>query len=69
MTIKKAMKIIKAVKRLKKYCHKREECKGCIFFYDDVLASDVCMIRQTIPDEYDIKHMVNNVNVGDEYDE
>ena len=67
MTIKKAMKIIKAAERLKKYCAKREECKGCIFFYD--IAPDCCMIRQTNPEEYDIKHMSKNLNVGDEYDD
>lgn len=44
MNIEKAMKVLKAVERLKKYCSKREFCKDCMFYHESSIYTDCCMI-------------------------
>lgn len=61
MNIKKAMKVLKAAERLKKYCSKRELCKDCIFYCDNSVYSDCCMIRQKNPEEYDLEEITRGL--------
>lgn len=54
MNTKKAMKVLKAAERLKKYCSKHEFCKDCAFYREYSFVSDCCMIRHKNPEEYDL---------------
>lgn len=60
MNIEKAMKVLKAAERLKKYCSKRV-CKDCIFYCDSSVYSDCCMIRQKNPEEYDLEEITRGL--------
>lgn len=61
MNIKKAMKVLKAAERLKKYCSEHDTCKGCMFHNDNSRYIYACMIRRTNPEEYDM----NKISRGD----
>ncbi len=65
MNIEKAMKVLKAAERLKKYCSNRKFCKDCIFYCDNVkpnsVYSDCCMIRQKNPEEYDLEEITRGL--------
>lgn len=61
MNIEKAMKVLKAVERLKKYCSKREFCKDCIFYCENSIYTDCCMIRNKNPEEYDLEEMARGL--------
>lgn len=61
MNIEKAMKVLKAAERLKKYCSKREFCKDCIFYCDNSIYSNCCMIRQKNPEEYDLEEITRGL--------
>lgn len=54
MKIQKTIKAIKAAERLKKYCSKHEFCKDCMFYHENSVYTDCCMIRQKNPEEYDL---------------
>ena len=61
MNIEKAMKVLKAAERLKKYCSKREFCKDCIFYCNNSIYSDYCMISQKSPEEYDFEEIIRGL--------
>lgn len=52
---RKAVKMLKTVKRLKRYCNKHELCKDCAFYCENSGYSDCCMIRNQNPEEYDLE--------------
>lgn len=54
MTIKKVIKAMKAAERLKRYCSKHKFCKGCVFYDEEVVPRDDCMIRNKYPEDYDL---------------
>lgn len=61
MTIKKAMKVMKAAERLKKYCSEFETCKGCMFYVEDSRHIDSCIIRREHPERYDIEKILRGL--------
>lgn len=54
-------KVLKALECLKEYCSKREFCKDCIFYCDNSVYSDCCMIRQKNPEEYDLEEITRGL--------
>lgn len=63
MNIKKAMKVLKAAERLKKYCGKRELCKGCIFYDESLTYTETCMLRRDNPEEYDLDKISRGLTI------
>lgn len=65
MNIKKAMKVFKAARRLKKYCTENTFCKGCMFYDENSMHTETCMIRRNNPDEYDLDKISKGVYLND----
>lgn len=57
----KVIKVLKAMKRLKKYCSKHELCKDCVLYCESSRYTDCCMIRNKNPEEYDIETIIREL--------